>query len=176
MQITLALDQNFFSLIDPKTGDISFSLSFIDPGPKEIDFDSLPKSSQQIIKTARYLRTIEIEGWEEEVIVETPTAVETEVTLPTEKPVAEELLALGVPKCTEAIANLAQEHQWDILEQMQELEKQGKNASRQPRKMVLSAIEKALRQGDNTLDRPYDSAVVESDFEKVDITFDKVEE
>jgi hypothetical protein len=49
MHLSLSSKIAFWTLIDPVTGKMVVHLTFKDPGPKKIDYDSLSKKAQKIV-------------------------------------------------------------------------------------------------------------------------------
>lgn len=146
MRVKLAAGQPYWMLLDPLTDKPAYYLSFEQPGPIEIQENTLSQRELEILRAALRYRLLELaDGTESQQLSPQEERIDAAYLLETDSSLkAHELLQLNVAKCLEAINALVRDEQLAVLEAMRTLEEQGQNHNGAPRKTILAAIDKAI--------------------------------
>ena len=162
MFLQLAPNNAFWSLVEPKDRNLIVHLTFQNPGPVEVDYESLDPHLQKIIDNGLLLKNIiriDTEPEPVEVVEEEPT--ETKLGMVDQKVNAqrlniEQLLELGVRGVRDQLrTNL---YNVEYITRAIETEREGKG-----RQTVIKALEQKLNKLGGA------GAVIESDSEEIEI-------
>jgi len=152
MRVKLAHGQVYWMLLDQFSSQPRFALNFENPGPIEINPDSLSKEDRLILSRALKARIL-VEEKPVALAQEAQTSVADAIDLaPYAKLLADpeseaaDMLQANVAKCLEALPRLQKAGKRPVLEAMQRLEEAGKNGNKAPRVTLLKALEKVLEQ------------------------------